>query len=35
MSVNDDLLADADGDCPDWIEIHNPTGTAVDLDVGI
>ncbi len=32
MAVNDDVLADEDGDFPDWIEIHNPTDTAVGLD---
>jgi len=31
MAVNDDTLADEDGDHPDWIEIHNPSAEAVDL----
>ncbi len=25
-------LADEDGDFPDWIEIYNPTGSAINLD---
>ncbi len=28
---NGDILRDADGDASDWIEIHNPSGTAADL----
>ncbi|MBN2473626.1 MAG: lamin tail domain-containing protein [Pirellulales bacterium] len=32
MAENDGTLADADGDFPDWIEIHNPTDTTVNLD---
>jgi len=31
MAANDTVLADANGDYPDWIEIHNPTNTPVDL----
>lgn len=32
MAVNNNVLADADGDYSDWIEIHNPTASAVNLD---
>ncbi len=32
MADNDTILADVDGDYSDWIEIHNPTDRAVDLD---
>ncbi|MBN2474600.1 MAG: lamin tail domain-containing protein [Pirellulales bacterium] len=32
MAVNDTVLADADGQYSDWIEIHNPTTSAVNLD---
>ncbi|MBN2474599.1 MAG: lamin tail domain-containing protein [Pirellulales bacterium] len=32
MAINDDTLADAEGDYEDWIEIHNPTDAAVSLD---
>ncbi len=32
MAVNDATLADEDGDFSDWIEVHNPTDAAVDLD---
>ncbi len=31
MASNDTTLADVDGDFSDWIEIHNPDPTAVDL----
>ncbi|MBN2473707.1 MAG: CotH kinase family protein [Pirellulales bacterium] len=31
-ALNDDVLADADGDSSDWIEIHNPTSAPVDLE---
>ncbi|MFW6154448.1 MAG: CotH kinase family protein [Planctomycetota bacterium] len=31
MGVNDTTLADADGDFPDWIELHNAGDTAADL----
>ncbi|MDA7518286.1 lamin tail domain-containing protein, partial [bacterium] len=32
MAANDATLADEDGDFSDWIEIHNPDGSEVDLD---
>ena len=32
MAVNDATFADEDGDFSDWIEIHNPTGQAIELD---
>ncbi|NQU24907.1 MAG: CotH kinase family protein, partial [Candidatus Nealsonbacteria bacterium] len=32
MAGNDHTLADADGDFPDWIEIHNPGPATVNLD---
>ncbi len=32
MADNDAVLADVDDDYRDWIEIHNPTDAAVDLD---
>ena len=32
MAVNDSTLQDEDGDFSDWIEIHNPDATAVNLD---
>lgn len=31
MAVNDSTLADGDGVFSDWIEIHNPTASAIDL----
>ncbi|MEE8451635.1 MAG: lamin tail domain-containing protein, partial [Thermoguttaceae bacterium] len=31
MADNEAGLADGDGDYTDWIEIHNPTDTAIDL----
>jgi hypothetical protein len=31
LASNQTGLVDADGDHPDWIEIHNPDGVAVDL----
>ncbi len=31
MAVNDSTLQDEDGDFSDWIEIHNPDATPVDL----
>ena len=31
MASNETTLADEDGDFEDWIEIHNPTGAAIDL----
>ncbi|NQU22012.1 MAG: lamin tail domain-containing protein, partial [Candidatus Nealsonbacteria bacterium] len=32
MAVNNHTLADEDGDFSDWIEIHNPAATPIDLD---
>ncbi len=32
LAFNDDILTDADGDYSDWLEIHNPTHAAVELD---
>ena len=32
MANNTDTLQDEDGDYSDWIEIHNPTDVAVNLD---
>jgi len=31
MAINDSFLADEDGDCSDWIEIHNPGPDPVSL----
>ena len=31
MASNGSTLDDEDGDSPDWIEIHNPDGVAIDL----
>ena len=31
MAANDKTLFDGDGDTPDWIEIHNPSGVPQDL----
>ena len=31
MASNDGIIADEDGDYPDWIEIHNPDPTSIDL----
>ena len=31
MADNDDTLVDEEGDSSDWIEIFNPTSTAIDL----
>lgn len=31
MASNDGIIADADGDFPDWIEIHNPEPVTLDL----
>jgi hypothetical protein len=31
LAANQNGLVDSDGDRPDWIEIHNPDGVAVDL----
>ncbi|NQU22058.1 MAG: lamin tail domain-containing protein, partial [Candidatus Nealsonbacteria bacterium] len=32
MAVNQTTLADFEGDYRDWIELHNPTAEALDLD---
>ncbi|MBW8038583.1 MAG: hypothetical protein FVQ85_01135 [Planctomycetes bacterium] len=32
MASNNNILLDKDGDSSDWIEIYNPTDTAVNLD---
>ncbi|MFV2070856.1 MAG: lamin tail domain-containing protein, partial [Pirellulales bacterium] len=32
MASNDAALADGDGAYPDWVEIHNPTSSPVNLD---
>src|SRR5438067_8722783 len=32
MASNQSTLADEDGDYSDWIELHNPDTTAVNLD---
>ena len=32
MAINNNTLADEDGEYSDWVEIHNPTDSAVDLD---
>ncbi len=31
MAQNNGFLADPDGEYPDWVELHNPTDTNVDL----
>ena len=31
MAANTTILADEDGAFPDWIEIHNPTGSSASL----
>ena len=31
MASNSDVLADGDGNYPDWIEIHNPDAVEIDL----
>ncbi len=31
MASNATTLYDEDGDTSDWIELHNPTGQAIDL----
>ena len=35
MPDNETALVDAWGDSPDWIELHNPTDSAIDLDGAI
>ena len=32
MADNETVLQDEDGDYSDWIELHNPTAAAIDLD---
>ena len=32
MAANSSVLADVDGEYSDWIELHNPTATAVNLN---
>ena len=32
MASNDETLLDGDGNASDWIEVHNPTAEAIDLD---
>ena len=32
MSANDTTIADEDGEFEDWIEIHNPDQTPLNLD---
>ncbi len=32
LAINDGALEDGDGDSSDWIELHNPGATPVDLD---
>ena len=32
MAINDSVVADEDGVFSDWIEVHNPTAEAIDLD---
>ena len=32
LAINDGILRDEDGEFPDWVEVHNPTTTTVDLD---
>ncbi len=32
MANNNGILADEDGDFSDWIELHNPTATVVELE---
>ncbi len=32
LAVNDSSLSDDDGDSSDWVEVHNPASTPLDLD---
>ena len=32
VSSNASVIYDEDGDTPDWIELHNPSNQAVNLD---
>jgi len=32
LAANTSVLADRDGDYPDWIEVHNQDATSIDLD---
>ena len=32
MAINDQTLADGDGNFSDWIEIHNASSSVIDLD---
>ncbi len=32
MAINDTTIADEDGEYSDWLEIHNPTASEVNLD---
>ena len=32
MAKNNGILADNDGEYPDWIELHNPTDKAINLE---
>ena len=31
MAINDTTIADGDGLFSDWIEVHNPTASAIDV----
>ena len=32
LAINDGILRDEDGEFSDWVEVHNPTVAAVELD---